>query len=57
MESSQPFVFRVRVDLGDGVEHPYVLSPPDDVRSAMRARVDAACDVLGRTGSVGQAGG
>lgn len=53
-ESSQPFAFILILDLGDGVERAYILTPPIDEQVPMRKRLDAACDVLGTSGFAGQ---
>jgi len=53
-ESSQPFAFVLILDLGDGVERGYVLTPPVDDQVPMRERLDDACDILGTSGFAGQ---
>lgn len=47
-ESSQPFKFIAQIDL-DGVLHPYVVTPPVEEQAAMRIRVEAGCQQLGKT--------
>jgi hypothetical protein len=54
-ESSQPFAFAVIVDLGDGVERSYVVTPPVEEQVPMKQRVERACEILGKTIFVGEA--
>lgn len=46
-ESSQPFKFIAQVDI-DGSLHPYVVTPPVAEQAAMRIRVEAGCEQLGK---------
>ena len=53
-ESSQPFRFVAIVDLGDGVEHGDVVTPPVEEQVPMRRRVERGCAALGAIDFVGQ---
>lgn len=53
-ETSQPFQFNVRLDLGDGLARDYALVPGAAEQPAMRHRLERACAILGDTGFVGQ---
>lgn len=46
-ESSQPFKFIAQVEL-DGAVHPFVVTPPVSEQPAMRTRVEAGCEALGK---------
>ena len=50
-ESSQPFQFSATLTLGDGVERGYAMPIPLDDQLPMRARLEAACEYLGETGT------
>ena len=47
-EASQPFKFVAQIDLGDGVVHPYILSPPVEAQIPMRQTMEAGCEALGK---------
>jgi hypothetical protein len=53
-ESSQPFAFAAVVDLGDGVERSYIVTPPVEEQVPMKQRVERACEILGKTIFVGE---
>lgn len=53
-ESSQPFKFYAVLDLGDGVERSFATVPAIADQVPMRHRVEQACDILGKTGFVGE---
>jgi hypothetical protein len=53
-ESSQPFAFVLVLDLDDGQERAFVLTPPIADQVPMRQRLDLACDLLGASGFVGE---
>ena len=46
-ESSQPFKFIAQIDL-EGALHPFVVTPPVEEQAAMRIRVEAGCEQLGK---------
>lgn len=53
-ETSQPFGFNAVIDLGDGVQRPYKVPPAESEWATMRHRLEAACEILGKVGFVGQ---
>ncbi len=53
-ESSQPFKFYAVLDLGDGIERSFATVPASADQIPMRHRVEAACDILGKIGFVGE---
>ena len=52
-EASQPFEFGLLLDLGDGSERPYALPIPEPDQVPMRSALEAACEILGKTGALG----
>ncbi|MBI4882505.1 MAG: hypothetical protein HY826_00455 [Actinobacteria bacterium] len=52
-EVSQPFEFSATLDLGDGRQRSFALPIPKGDQVAMRGRVEAGCEYLGKTGTLG----
>lgn len=53
-ESSQPFKFYAVLDLGDGIERSFAMTPEIGDQIPMRHRVEAACEILDKIGFVGE---